>query len=136
MKPTTYFGVLCTGTVLALAGCAAQPEPPRGVIYAEPVFDKYGNPSCRPANVPISGAYSADLALCPVLEAGTLAIMSSTEDGTDGESAAVVPAYVVPVVVDPVVPPVDPVDPPDDETGPPYQQRNQGQGDGQGQGGN
>ncbi|MGB8622701.1 MAG: hypothetical protein WCD16_07770 [Paracoccaceae bacterium] len=48
------------------AGCAPKPAPTPEPIYAEPVFDKYGNPSCRPPDQPIGGAYTANLPICEV----------------------------------------------------------------------
>lgn len=66
MERTHFFEALCLGTLLTLAGCAAQPVSP-SVIYAEPVFDKFGNPSCRPPDMPIGGAYTQDLPLCAAI---------------------------------------------------------------------
>ncbi len=65
MKDTTWFATLSAGSMIVLSACAPEPTPQ--VIYAEPVFNKFGNPSCRPGDVPISGAYTADLPLCSVI---------------------------------------------------------------------
>jgi len=57
------YAIIGVGLV-ALASCAA-PEAPVA-IYPEPVFDKYGNASCRPPDQPIGSTYSAELPLCYV----------------------------------------------------------------------
>ena len=44
----------------ALTACTTTPQ----IIYGEPTFNKYGAPSCRPANVPVGGIYTADLEIC------------------------------------------------------------------------
>ncbi|MGB8623390.1 MAG: hypothetical protein WCD16_11275 [Paracoccaceae bacterium] len=49
------------------AGCAPKPAPAPEPIYAEPVFDKYGNPSCRPPDQEIGGAYTAELPICEMV---------------------------------------------------------------------
>ena len=97
------------GLAIALSACAPKPT----VIYAEPSFDKYGNPDCRPANVPIGGAYTAELPLCPIISSGS-AIAPGTADA-DGTVPGTVPE--VPEVPEvPDVPDVPDV-PVDDPTG-------------------
>ena len=114
------------GLAMTLSACATAPVP----IYAEPVFDKYGNPDCRPGDVPIGGAYTADLPLCALLSDGTTRTVGTNDGGTSsGDSTVPTEDPVDPV--DPVDPPVDPVDPPID----PVDDGN-GNNPGTGQGGN
>jgi len=91
MKRTTIFSMLWVGSALALSGCATQPPTQPVVIYAEPVFDKFGNPSCRPADVPIGGAYTQELPLCAVIGGATpvTGIYVPDTDGmtSDGQAA-------------------------------------------------
>jgi hypothetical protein len=108
----TGFGV---GAMILLSACAPKPEPAAMVIYAEPTFDKLGNPSCRPGNVPIGGAYTAELPLCDVVNSGVSVVPAArviavTDDANGGGT----------VIVDPDDPNVDPDDPnvdPDDPNG-------------------
>lgn len=65
---------------LIVAGCSQTQAP--GPIYAEPVFDKFGSPSCRPGDVPVGGSYTADLPVCPLLQTPPEA---SALDGEDGQ---------------------------------------------------
>lgn len=108
-------GLLGICVVAGLTGCARSPEP----IYAEPVFDKYGAPSCRPPNMAVGGIYTSDLPLCAALS-GTSSV-SATEDGDSGDGTSIAP----------VTPPDGDVLP-DDDT-PPF--GNQGTGGQFGQGG-
>jgi len=58
---TTFFGI----GVLALGAACSGPKPAAPpIIYPEPVFDKFGNPDCRPPDQPIGGNYTAALPLC------------------------------------------------------------------------
>jgi len=111
------------GLAMTLSACATAPVP----IYAEPVFDKYGSPDCRPGDVPIGGAYTADLPLCALLSDGTTRTVGTNDDGTSSGDSTVPTED----PVDPVEPPVDPVDPPID----PVDDGN-GNNPGTGQGGN
>lgn len=54
------FAVVFVSSVLAACAPRTVPEP----IRAEPVFDKYGAPLCRPADRPISSAYPERLPIC------------------------------------------------------------------------
>ncbi|PUB19000.1 hypothetical protein [Yoonia sediminilitoris] len=63
MKRTRLSIVLGIVALTIASGCAPEPVP--RPIYAEPVFDKYGNPDCRPIDTPIGGAYTVDLPICP-----------------------------------------------------------------------
>jgi len=60
----TWIGLLAIGVAGFVSACAQQEEMAPAPITAEPTFDKYGNPECRPSNVPIGGAYTAELPLC------------------------------------------------------------------------
>ncbi|MBT8456702.1 MAG: hypothetical protein HKO95_02625 [Rhodobacteraceae bacterium] len=106
--------LLGVGLIALTAGCAQmEPEP----IYAQPVFDKYGNPSCRPGDVPVGGVYTADLPICAIVPGEAADAMAVASDPAPGAVAPVLP---------PVEPPVEPpVDPPVDPTG--NQNRNQNQ---------
>jgi hypothetical protein len=76
-KPT-----LAAFALVALtAGCAQNQTP--GPIYAEPVFNKFGTPSCRPPDVPVGGIYTADLPLCATLAAGGVAVPGTGGGTTD-----------------------------------------------------
>ena len=102
------------GAAISLSACAPEPTP----IYAEPVFDKYGNPECRPGNMPISGAYTVDLPICAVI--GTLPVAVATpvvrktsDDDHDmsavaADPTATEPTNVAPVIDEPID--TDPVD--------------------------
>ncbi len=106
MKNRTWLVSLSVGGMILLSACA--PKPVAQVIYAEPVFDKFGNPSCRPGDVPIGGAYTADLPLCSVIGSAPAAVaMVPAVDGidTDGTDGT------------PDVPGDTPDDPGDDPTG-------------------
>ncbi len=49
--------VAALGALALLAACAAEPEPQ--VIYAQPTYDKYGNPECStPGNEGANGTSS------------------------------------------------------------------------------
>ncbi|MFA8441120.1 hypothetical protein [Yoonia sp.] len=88
MKNRTWLVSLSVGGMILLGACA--PKPVAQVIYAEPVFNKFGNPSCRPGDVPIGGAYTADLPLCSVIGGAPAAVVvvpavdGIDTDGTDG----------------------------------------------------
>lgn len=64
--PTRKSLFICAGILALVASCAQQEKP--APIYPEPTFDKYGNPECRPAHIPVGGAYTADLPLCEIPE--------------------------------------------------------------------
>lgn len=105
------------GAAISLSACAPEPTP----IYAEPVFDKYGNPECRPGNMPISGAYTVDLPICAVI--GTLPVAVATpvvgktlDDDQDMSAVAADPTATEPTNVAPVIP--DPVTDEPDTTDP------------------
>lgn len=108
---TVLFGVGLVAIVTACAPAKA-PEP----IYAEPVFNKYGDPSCRPPTVPVGGAYTADLPLCPLISGGVAQPAMAPASDASGAPAT--------VTTPPAVDPVDPVDP---ATGQPYRNRNTNQ---------
>ncbi len=101
MKDRTWFAALSAGGLVLLSACAPEPAPQ--VIYAEPVFDKLGNPSCRPGDVPIGGAYTADLPLCSVISGEPVALVTPVVTDDDG------------TVIVPDTPDDDPID--DDTTG-------------------
>ena len=65
--PTRKNLFICAGVLALVAGCAAQTEEPVP-IYPEPTYDKYGNPECRPAHIPIGGIYAAELPVCEIPE--------------------------------------------------------------------
>lgn len=70
-------------TILTVA-CTEQP--PR-VSYSEPVFNKFGEPSCRPPDVPIGGIYTAAMPICDsrsvaVIPAGTRTATAPTGTAT------------------------------------------------------
>lgn len=48
--------------LLLLSACAAPPEPEP--ILAEPAFNKYGEPLCRPAQQPVNSIYPPELPIC------------------------------------------------------------------------
>lgn len=112
MTYSKWLAALTVGTVTALGACAPEPAPAPGVIYAEPVFNKFGNPSCRPGDVPIGGAYTADLPICPVIGGEPVVVVVPEVGDTNG--VVVVPDD---PIVDPDDPVVDPDDPVDDPTG-------------------
>ena len=87
MTYSNWLATLGIGTMTALSACAPAPEPAPGVIYAEPVFDKFGNPSCRPGDVPIGGAYTVDLPLCPTVGTVpvTVPVVDAQVDDSTGE---------------------------------------------------
>lgn len=85
MKPLLLIAV---AAVVVLGGCARQPEPIPGPIYAEPTFDKLGNPSCRPINTPIGGAYTVDLPICPRI-GGDVSPVVAIDTGTDNDGSDV-----------------------------------------------
>jgi len=106
MKNRTWLVSLSVGGMILLTACA--PKPVAQVIYAEPVFNKFGNPSCRPGDVPIGGAYTADLPLCSVIGGAPAAVVVvPAVDGNGGNGS----------VTDPDVPGDTPDDPGDDPTG-------------------
>ncbi|MEC7762825.1 MAG: hypothetical protein VX874_13050 [Pseudomonadota bacterium] len=49
------------GMVLLTQACT-QPE--AWVMYDQPVFNKFGEPSCRPPDVAVGGVYAANLPIC------------------------------------------------------------------------
>ena len=69
------------GSIALLTACAPEPTPQ--VIYAEPTFNKLGNPTCRPGDVPIGGAYTADLPLCAVISGAPVAVVVPEVDNRD-----------------------------------------------------
>ena len=90
MTYSKWLAAVGVGTIALLGACTPPPEPVARVIYAEPTFDKFGNPSCRPGNVPIGGAYTQDLPICAVISTGAVAgtIVAASDggvpsDGTD-----------------------------------------------------
>lgn len=91
MKTTSWFTILGAGSIVLLGACAPRPAPVAQVIYAQPTFDKLGNPSCRPGNIPVGGAYSADLPLCDVISsrgvASAAADMGDDNGGTSGTTS-------------------------------------------------
>ena len=90
MKKRIWLANLCAGGLVVLSACAPKPAPQ--IIYAEPVFNKFGNPSCRPGDVPIGGAYTADLPLCSVISSEpTAAVMVPVVDENGVNGTAVVP---------------------------------------------
>lgn len=73
---------LAAGCLVALTACTQPtPEP----IYAEPEFNKLGQPSCRPGDVPVDAFYTADLPICPIIAPAQAARTPST--GSDGDQA-------------------------------------------------
>ena len=115
----------CFGLAMSLQACATQPTP----IYAEPVFNKYGNPDCRPGNVPIGGAYTADLPTCVTIAGVSTPVVDTNNDGVaDSDAGTSIDA-----ILDPVDPPL-PVDPPIDDTNGQNRYGQQGNGQ-QGSGG-
>ncbi|SIT92043.1 hypothetical protein SAMN05421665_3551 [Yoonia rosea] len=121
MTKFNLFTGVGVGAMIVLGACAPRPEPVAMVIYAEPTFDKLGNPSCRPGNVPIGGVYTEDLPLCDVLN--------------NGQTAGVVPRIAQDVDSDGVGVIVDPVDPDDPNGGNQNQNQNQNQNENQSQSG-
>ncbi|KQI71421.1 hypothetical protein AN191_12400 [Loktanella sp. 5RATIMAR09] len=97
MTNFNLFTGLGVGAMILLGACAPRPEPVAMVIYAEPTFDKLGNPSCRPGDVPMGGVYTEDLPLCAVLN--------------NGQPVVVVPRVAQDVDSDGGGVSVDPVDP-------------------------
>lgn len=57
-------GACLLSVVAFVAACSQQDEPAPTPITAEPVFDKYGSPSCRPESQPIDSTYKATLPTC------------------------------------------------------------------------
>jgi hypothetical protein len=87
MNTKTWLVNLCAGSVIVLSACAPEPQPTPQIIYAEPVFNKFGNPSCRPGDVPIGGAYTAELPLCSIIASEPVAaviVPVVDENGDDG----------------------------------------------------
>ena len=72
------------GFITVLSACAQSPTP--GVIYAEPTFNKFGVPSCRPGDVPVGGIYTADLPICDVIALPATAVPGAGEN--EDETAA------------------------------------------------
>ena len=89
MNNKTWLANLCAGSMIVLGACAPEPAPQ--VIYAEPVFNKFGNPSCRPGDVPIGGAYTADLPLCPVIASAPVTAVLVPVEENDDNGTVIVP---------------------------------------------
>ncbi|WP_435312237.1 hypothetical protein [Primorskyibacter sedentarius] len=70
---------LVAASLTVLAACAQKPEP----ISEEPVFDKYGVPSCRPHDVPVGGIYTADLPICAYTAMSPTGAAHEDSDGSD-----------------------------------------------------
>jgi len=93
---SNWLAAVGVGTIALLGACTPPPEPVATVIYAEPTFDKFGNPSCRPGNVPIGGAYTQGLPICAVISTGAVAgtIVTPSDDGVPSDDS-VMPDYSV-----------------------------------------
>lgn len=91
MKHVNYTVLFGVAAIAMTSACAPQPTPTP--IYAEPVFNKFGAPSCRPVNQPINSLFSADLPLCPVIgeTAATGVVVPQAIDGDGGENGGDVP---------------------------------------------
>lgn len=87
MRDRTWLATLSVGSLVVLSACAPEPVPQ--IIYAEPVFDKLGNPSCRPGDVPIGGAYTADLPLCSVISGAPVSVVAVPVMDENGDSVSV-----------------------------------------------
>ncbi len=110
MTYSKYLAAFGAGMITLLGACTPAPEPVTQVIYAQPTFDKFGNPSCRPGNVAVGETYSADLPLCDIISGVPVAqTMTEMDDGTGT------------VVVDPD----DPIDPDDPNGGNQNQNQNE-----------
>ncbi len=120
MTYSKWLAAFGAGTMTLLGACASAPEPTARVIYAQPTFDKLGNPSCRPGNVPIGETYRADLPLCTVI-GGAPAVMLPVGDDADSSIGTE------------VVVPGETIDPTDPNGG--NQNRNQNQNQNQNQSG-
>lgn len=120
MTHSKWLAALGAGTMTLLGACAPAPAPPVGVIYAEPTFDKFGNPSCRPGDVPIGGAYTADLPICAVIDGAPVVVVADVDAVEDANGV---------VIVDPT----DPDDPTDPGGGNQNQNRNNNQNNSQNQ---
>lgn len=86
MRTTNWIATLAAGSIALLGACAPEPAPAPQVVYAQPTFDKLGNPSCRPGNVPVGGAYSADLPLCGIISGAPPAADVVSRNDADGET--------------------------------------------------
>jgi hypothetical protein len=82
MTYSKWLAAIGAGTITLLGACTPAPEPVAMVIYAEPTFDKFGNPSCRPGNIPVGGAFTQNLPLCAVTSTGAAAgtVITSIDD--------------------------------------------------------
>lgn len=87
MRDRTWLATLSVGSLVVLSACAPEPAPQ--IIYAEPVFDKLGNPSCRPGDVPIGGAYTADLPLCSAISGAPVTVVAVPVMDENGDSVSV-----------------------------------------------
>ncbi len=90
MTHSKWLAALGAGTMALLWACAPAPEPRIGVIYAEPTFDKFGNPSCRPGDVPIGGPYTADLPLCSVIGGAPVDVVAGVDTVDDNNGVVIV----------------------------------------------
>ena len=107
MTNSKYLAAFGVGMITLLGACTPPPEPVTQVIYAQPTFDKFGNPSCRPGNVAVGETYSADLPLCAIISGVPVAqTMTEMDDGTGTDI-------------------VDPIDPDDPNGGNQNQNQNQ-----------
>ena len=119
MRLVTLVGI---SSIVSTAACAPKPES----IYAEPTFDKWGNPSCRPADVPIGGSYTADLPLCAEITPVAAAVASGGSDSQNGATGGTVGGGTdTPTVDDGTTPGTDPTGSPGtDPTGSGNQNQN------------
>lgn len=83
MRSSKWICVVFAATATVLGACAPGPELDMGVIHSEPTFDKFGNPSCRPGDVPIGGVYTAELAECPVIGAAPAVFVAEIDTKRD-----------------------------------------------------
>ena len=87
MRDRTWLATLSVGSLVVLSACAPEPAPQ--IIFAEHVFDKLANPSCRPGDVPIGGAYTADLPLCSVTSGAPVTVVTVPVLDENGDSVSV-----------------------------------------------
>lgn len=125
MTHSRLLAALGTSTMILLGACAPAPAPTVGVIYAEPTFDKFGNPTCRPGDVSVGGAYTADLPLCSVIGGASAAVVADVNGADDSNGGIVVDPD------DPIIPNDDDVVDPDDPIDPNGRNQNQNQNENQ-----
>ena len=81
MTTTKLFATASAAALTLFAACAPAPDAEPRVVYAQPTFDKLGNPSCRPVDaVPGDAAFNPNVPPCGVL---------SIDDDDDDMSATV-----------------------------------------------